>query len=1139
MKNNDNLVSNLKKENKNKVISKNTQKPQNNINQINTKPNILIKEVQKRNKEIPINKHFNNLNSFSELNNLQNYSYQVDVSNTNYNYINKNIKNSNTPFLSNKPNKVIFQNRNNDKIKQTVNLSKNIEEIIKRRILDKQKNTNESKKRTKKEKIDNFSNSKTTKVKNLKNKFSLNKKGNPVNRGNDSKKEKEEEIINHKYYETKRISLSFERDKISEDKNEQEKEEEVSKIYNITNLNYNTEEISSEKIYKCYEHSNSLRGMNYDYDSCIEDDLKSHKKNYFNSQSRSYDKKEKNNFTYDSIYQENISNYDEYKKTSKKNTIKSKKLENKNEKNKIIQCIEINSENSNIVENLNERLNIVKDNKNKENNFSDSKNKAKRNNKFINTIQNNSTVNSTNTNINLTENNFNGEKIKLSNKSIEKINIKKKEVENIQNIISTAIKNVDTNLNNSKEINIDKQNNKNKPNKNNNSISENSTKLENSQLNPYNSKFNSFNNDNKKQNIYAPKKISKYLSIKNNNNNNNNNEFNNNKINKNENNKSIENLGNENNINSQRIAYSKKLAPSITYFQKNFNSKNLLDSELNKNQTEIKYIKNKANFKKLNSNFEGTNNLQMNNIFMNNNIYSNNFNFEYKDSNLFLNTEISNNCCYNLNSNTNPLFYEITSPSTQLFFQMNNNNTKNMNKIPFLEMNNSFNNYRNNYIVPINDEKFFNEKIQINNNKGLLNHINFEDFIILETRLNDIKHTLSKKNPIVNECFEYLNYFYNSTIIDKIDYLFGNNIDSNNLKICLGYNLLSIIVSYNCSLDIKIFEQTYLLLKEVLDINYKNLILLYEYILEKIQTNNNINIKTNIWLLKMKNIINIFKRVEDKNTYNEYISLNKNNEMTIYEKIKINTNFIMNNINIVLGNIKTKNNEYLISIFKSMDSKLIKDIFFYFFNYIIYVPNSQGSILGSILSKNNLLNNNNEILPYIKTKNVKKYSVVLDIEETLLHFNNKGVVNIRPGAHKFMNDISEYYELIAFNEGEQKYTDLLIDSLEENKIFFEHRFYRQHIIIDNSDIVKDLNRIGRPLDKILIIDNMMQNFKFQKTNGILIKSFWGDNPNDDILNDLSFILMKIAKEGGDIRNGLIKYKNEIIDKITIGNNNIV
>ena len=47
-----------------------------------------------------------------------------------------------------------------------------------------------------------------------------------------------------------------------------------------------------------------------------------------------------------------------------------------------------------------------------------------------------------------------------------------------------------------------------------------------------------------------------------------------------------------------------------------------------------------------------------------------------------------------------------------------------------------------------------------------------------------------------------------------------------------------------------------------------------------------------------------------------------------------------------------------------------------------------------------------------------------------------------------------------------------------------------YIIIDNNDIVKDLNRIGRALDKTLIIDNMAQNYKFQKNNGILIKSIW-------------------------------------------------
>jgi len=86
--------------------------------------------------------------------------------------------------------------------------------------------------------------------------------------------------------------------------------------------------------------------------------------------------------------------------------------------------------------------------------------------------------------------------------------------------------------------------------------------------------------------------------------------------------------------------------------------------------------------------------------------------------------------------------------------------------------------------------------------------------------------------------------------------------------------------------------------------------------------------------------------------------------------------------------------------------------------------------------------------------------------------------------------------------------------------------------------VKDLIRIGRALDKILIIDNMKQNFKFQKDNGILIKSFYGEE-NYNILYELGKILIKIAQDGGDIRKGIIKYKNEIINKVTLGNNSII
>ena len=103
------------------------------------KPNTLIKETMKRNKESSLNKHNNNLNSFTnEINNVQSLIYQSETCKTN---INSNILNNILPkntvlSTANKTKKLNPQNKKNEKKKQTVNLSKNIEEIIKRRILE-------------------------------------------------------------------------------------------------------------------------------------------------------------------------------------------------------------------------------------------------------------------------------------------------------------------------------------------------------------------------------------------------------------------------------------------------------------------------------------------------------------------------------------------------------------------------------------------------------------------------------------------------------------------------------------------------------------------------------------------------------------------------------------------------------------------------------------------------------------------------------------------------------------------------------------------------------------------------------------------------------------------------------------------
>ena len=62
----------------------------------------------------------------------------------------------------------------------------------------------------------------------------------------------------------------------------------------------------------------------------------------------------------------------------------------------------------------------------------------------------------------------------------------------------------------------------------------------------------------------------------------------------------------------------------------------------------------------------------------------------------------------------------------------------------------------------------------------------------------------------------------------------------------------------------------------------------------------------------------------------------------------------------------------------------------------------------------------------------------------------------------------------------------MVEAIEEKKIYFEHRLYIQHTIIIDNDFVKNLTRIGRALDKIVIVDNMPKNFRLQKENGINI-----------------------------------------------------
>ena len=180
--------------------------------------------------------------------------------------------------------------------------------------------------------------------------------------------------------------------------------------------------------------------------------------------------------------------------------------------------------------------------------------------------------------------------------------------------------------------------------------------------------------------------------------------------------------------------------------------------------------------------------------------------------------------------------------------------------------------------------------------------------------------------------------------------------------------------------------------------------------------------------------------------------------------------------------------------------------------------------------------------PYLKKlpQNLQNttYTLVLDLDETLVHFfftPSGGTFLIRPYCFKFLEEMKKIFEIVIFTAATKDYADSILNVIDPKNKFINHRLYRSHTIIYNFTFVKDLSKIGRDLNRTLIVDNLADNFKLQPNNGIQIGT-WTDDMKDTQLNDLGNILNSIIdKKPKDIRI-IIKKLNDEINRITKNNN---
>jgi TFIIF-interacting CTD phosphatase-like protein len=116
----------------------------------------------------------------------------------------------------------------------------------------------------------------------------------------------------------------------------------------------------------------------------------------------------------------------------------------------------------------------------------------------------------------------------------------------------------------------------------------------------------------------------------------------------------------------------------------------------------------------------------------------------------------------------------------------------------------------------------------------------------------------------------------------------------------------------------------------------------------------------------------------------------------------------------------------------------------------------------------------------------------------------------------------------VFTAGTQKYAISVVSRLADRGHVTDI-LSREHVTT-NPVVTKDLSRTGRSLERILLVDNLGDNFILQPSNGILIPTWEGD-PSDSALKLLAQLLIELAESRPeDVRPGARRIAQRLLEQ---------
>ncbi|KAJ1555983.1 mitochondrial inner membrane protein required for protein import [Cladochytrium tenue] len=143
----------------------------------------------------------------------------------------------------------------------------------------------------------------------------------------------------------------------------------------------------------------------------------------------------------------------------------------------------------------------------------------------------------------------------------------------------------------------------------------------------------------------------------------------------------------------------------------------------------------------------------------------------------------------------------------------------------------------------------------------------------------------------------------------------------------------------------------------------------------------------------------------------------------------------------------------------------------------------------------------------------RPYTLCLELNDNLVHLvwdaEHGWRVSARPGVKQLLSYLGRFYEIVIFTTSQNYIAQPVIETLDPYR-YVMYSLYRDSTKPLHGKHVKDISELNRDLGKVIVVDTDPDHYQLQPENGVPLKPWRGDDPDDCELSKLTKFLEELA-----------------------------